>query len=113
MDTAFDSSIASDDVQSEIRSLELDTLLEQYGDALGCSPEVRSRALEIIHIFAEYERLSSKSPSAIAAAAIYVAANEYGASLSENEVSDTTHVTTTSIQQRANECLAALREDNH
>jgi len=75
---------------------------------LGLSSEVLSKTLDILESAEERELTHGKSPTGIAAAAIYIAANVIGSNRTQREIADASDVTEVTIRNRYKELASSL-----
>jgi transcription initiation factor TFIIB len=75
---------------------------------LGLPSEVMTETFEILRLAEERELTYGKSPTGIAAAAIYIAAHVVGNNRTQREIADISHVTEVTIRNRYKELANAL-----
>jgi transcription initiation factor TFIIB len=75
---------------------------------LGLPSEVMTKTFEILRLAEERELTYGKSPTGIAAAAIYIAAHVVGNNRTQREIADISHVTEVTIRNRYKELANAL-----
>ncbi len=85
--------------------------LKRFADRLELSDAVREHALDIIGRARDQELLSGKSPTGIAAAALFVAARMAGEDRTITDVGETLGVTTVTVRARARELIEELDLD--
>ncbi|KXA90606.1 transcription initiation factor IIB [candidate division MSBL1 archaeon SCGC-AAA259I07] len=83
----------------------------RFGSKLDISGEVRVEAMRIIRRAQEKKLTSGKSPTGIAAAAIYIAALKCGEGRTQREVSEVADVTEVTIRNRYKELVEELDEE--
>ncbi|KXA96598.1 transcription initiation factor IIB [candidate division MSBL1 archaeon SCGC-AAA259I09] len=84
--------------------------VSKLGDELGISGEAKVKAMEIIRKAREENITSGKSPPAIAAATIYIAARNNGEKRTQREVSKAADVTEVTVRNRYSEISEKLEE---
>jgi transcription initiation factor TFIIB len=75
---------------------------------LGLPAETLSKTLEIISLAEKMELIDGKSPTGLAAAAIYIAANQTNRIRTQREIADISSVTEVTIRNRYKELAMAL-----
>lgn len=84
--------------------------IDRYCDELDLSTTVRERAKYILDICESHGLASGKSPSGLAAAAIYNATREAGLRVTQTDLSEIAHVTEVTIRHRYQEQRDLLNE---
>jgi len=85
--------------------------VSRFGSELEISGETRAKAIELVRRAQEKRFSSGKSPSSLAAAALYVAALEEGERRSQREVAEATGATEVTVRNRYKEMAAELGLD--
>ncbi|KXA98995.1 transcription initiation factor IIB [candidate division MSBL1 archaeon SCGC-AAA259M10] len=83
----------------------------RFGSELGISGETRVEAMNIIRRAQEKKLTSGKSPSGIAAAAIYIASQKSGEQRTQREVARVADVTEVTVRNRYKELVEELDEE--
>lgn len=86
--------------------------LGEIQEELDLSNEIVNRAEEIIEIARENDYVSGKSSTGVAAASVYIAANEYSENVTQSELSEAVGVTTVTIRNRYKEQKEFLESDD-
>lgn len=84
--------------------------IPQFASELGASDEAERLASELLDVAEEQNVYSGKNPAGLAAAALYAAAYLTNESLTQEEVSDTTHISRVTIRNRYQELLEKYKE---
>lgn len=82
--------------------------VDRFADDLGLSDEVKETAHDMIDRAREIDFTSGKSPTGIAASAIFLSAYIHGERRTLNETSDMLDVTTITIRERAKDFIRGL-----
>lgn len=77
--------------------------LTEIDEELDLPEEVLNRAEEIIELAQENNKVSGKSSTGVAAASVYIAANENNVGITQSELSDAVGITTVTIRNRYKE----------
>ena len=83
--------------------------IPRFASALNLSPEIQSKAVEILEQARDIELTSGRGPTGIAAAALYVSSLLYGAKRTQREVADVAGVTEVTIRNRYKELIKRLK----
>lgn len=86
--------------------------LDWFAEKLGLTEDIKERAGSLIDRGREENIFSGKSPTGLAASAIYLSAYMEGERRSMNEVSDLLDVTTVTIRERSKDFVEALDLDD-
>ncbi len=86
--------------------------LDWFTEKLSLDEDVEERARELVEDGREENIFSGKSPTGLAASAVYLAAYMEGERRSMNEVSDLLDVTTVTIRERSKDFVEALELDD-
>lgn len=84
--------------------------LSRFANALKLSPKVQTLAVKILE--KSEELTSGRGPTGMAAAALYIAALQYGEKRTQREVADVAGVTEVTIRNRYKELLKNLKIDS-
>ncbi len=98
----------SHELELEMRPVDPKKYIPRFSSQLDVSEKVRSKANEIIDESAEQGLLSGRSPTGLAAAAIYSAAMICDEKKTQKEVSDVAQVTEVTIRNRYQEQLEVM-----
>ena len=85
--------------------------VSRFGSELGISGETRAKAIELVRRAQEKRFSSGKSPGALAAAALYIAALEEGERRPQREVAEVAGATEVTVRNRYKEMAAELGLD--
>lgn len=83
--------------------------IPRFASALQLSPEIQSKAVEILEQARDIELTSGRGPTGIAAAALYVASLLHGEKRTQREVADVAGVTEVTIRNRYKELIKRLK----
>jgi transcription initiation factor TFIIB len=83
--------------------------IPRFASALQLSPEIQSKAVEILEQARDIELTSGRGPTGIAAAALYVASLIHGEKRTQREVADVAGVTEVTIRNRYKELIKRLK----
>ncbi|MEM4366378.1 MAG: hypothetical protein QXN46_02165, partial [Candidatus Woesearchaeota archaeon] len=83
--------------------------IARFASSLKLSPEVQTKAVEILERAQAEELTSGRGPTGIAAAALYVSALMHGEKRTQREVADVAGVTEVTIRNRYKELLEKLK----
>ncbi len=98
----------SHELELEMHPVDPKKYIPRFCSQLDVSEEVRSKANQIIDASAEQGLLSGKSPTGLAAAAIYSASLLYDEKKTQQEVADVAQVTEVTIRNRYQEQVKAI-----
>jgi len=82
--------------------------IERYGGLLGLPPTVIGSTYEVLKLAREIELTHGKSPTGLAAAAIYIASRQSESPRTQREIADISGVTEVTIRNRYKEIVAGL-----
>ncbi|MDQ2049298.1 transcription initiation factor IIB [Natronolimnohabitans sp. A-GB9] len=98
----------SHELELEMQPVDPKKYIPRFGSQLNVSKEVRAKANQIIDTSAEQGLLSGKSPTGLAAAAIYSASMLCNEKKTQQEIADVAQVTAVTIRNRYQEQIEAM-----